>query len=214
MTNWVPNNGVVIDDGNQYQSVLYITSLSSVQNGMYQCNVNVSSDSYYVTETDTTSDAVIFNVSSKIYNECIQYQISHTDPMIENFSAMSTSILGLETSGQCPASDPYDNFTLTCTASKPTIVLSDLVISWIHNGTIRNGTVSTITTSDTTTVTNTLSYSTILPNDSGTYNCNVSLFLPDESIYMIEEITATIKCRCTIIMLHKLIAILYSSKCP
>ena len=73
MTNWVPNNGVVIDDGNQYQSVLYITSLSSVQDGMYQCNVNVSSDSYYVTEADTISDAVIFSVSSKIYNECTQY---------------------------------------------------------------------------------------------------------------------------------------------
>ena len=203
MTNWVPNNGVVIDDGKQYQSVLYITSLSSVQDGMYQCNVNVSSDSYYVTEADTTSDAVIFNVSSKIYNECTQYLISHTDPTIESFSVIPTSILGLETSRHCHASDPYDNFTLTCTASKPTIVISDLVLSWIHNGTIRNGTVSTIATSNTTTVTNTLSYSAILPNNSGTYNCNASLYLPDETIYIIEEITAFIKCKCTIIMLVK-----------
>ena len=214
MTNWVPNNGVVIDDGNQYQSVLYITSLSSVQDGMYLCNVNVSSDSYYVTEADTTSDAVIFNVSSKIYNECIQYQISHTDPMIENFSAMPTSILGLETSRHCPSSDPYDNFTLTCTASKPTIVLSDLILVWTHNGTIRNGTVSTITTSDTTTVTNTLSYSTTLPNNSGTYSCNASLYLPNKAIYNITEITATIKCKCTIIILFKLIVLLHSSKSP
>ena len=110
MTNWVANDQVIIDDVNvnQYQSVLYIKSLSSVQDGMYQCNVNVSSDSYYVTEADTTSDAVIFNVSSKIYNECTQYQISHTDSMIENFSAMPNSIMGLETSRHCPASDPYD----------------------------------------------------------------------------------------------------------
>ena len=139
---------------------------------------------------------------------------SHTDPTIESFSALPTSILGLQTSRHCPASDPYDDFTLTCTASKPTIVLSDLVISWIHNGTIRNGTVNTITTSDTTTVTNTLSYSTILPNNSGTYSCNASLYLPDKTIYIIEEITATIKCKCTIIMLCKLIVFFCSSKPP
>ena len=74
---------------------------------------------------------------------------------------------------------------------------------WTHNGIIRNGTVSTITTNNTTTVTNTLSYSAILPNNSGTYNCNASLYLPDETIYIIEEITAFIKCKCTIIMLVK-----------
>ena len=112
--------------------------------------------------------------------------------MIENFSAFSTSI-----KGSCLASDPY----VTCTASKPTIVLSDLILVWTHNGTIRNGTVSTITTSDTTTVTNTLSYSTTLPNNSGTYSCNASLYLPNKAIYNITEITATIKCKCTIIML-------------
>ena len=117
------------------------------------------------------------------------------------------SVLGLETS--CPAADPYDNFTLTCTASKPTIVLSDLILVWTHNETIRNGTVSTITTSDTTTVTNTLSYSTTLPNNSGTYSCNASLYLPDETINMIEGITAIIKCKCTIIMLLQLIVFLY-----
>ena len=103
-------------------------------------------------------------------------------------------VLGLETS--CPAADPYDNFTLTCTASKPTIVLSDLILVWTHNGTIRNGIVSTITTSDTTTVTNTLSYSTTLPNNSGTYSCNSSLYLPNKAIYNITEITAIIKCKC------------------
>ena len=114
------------------------------------------------------------------------------------------SILGLETSGHCPASDPYDNFMLTCTASKPTIVLSDLIlVMWTHNGTIRNGTISTAITSDTTTVTNTLSYSTILPNNSGTYSCNATLYVPDKPINIIEEITAIIKCKCAIIMFLK-----------
>ena len=129
-----------------------------------------------------------------IHHYTLHHQFSVTDPMIGNFSALPMSVLGLETS--CPASDPYDNFTLTCTASKPTIVLSDLILVWIHNGTIRNGTVSTITTSDTTTVTNTLSYSTTQLNDSGTYSCNASLYLPDETMYIIEEITAIIKCKC------------------
>ena len=131
--------------------------------------------------------------------------------MIRNFSALPMSVLGLEMS--CPASDPFDNFTLTCTASKPSIVLSDLILVWTHNGAIRNGTVGTITTSDTTTVTNTLSYSTTYHNNSGTYSCNASLYLPNKAIYNITEITAAIKCKCTIIMLQ-LIIFLYSSKSP
>ena len=121
-------------------------------------------------------------------------------------------VLGLETS--CPASDPYDNFTLTCTASKPTIVSSDLILVWTHNGTMRNGTVSTITTSDTTTVTNTLSYSTTLPNNSGTYSCNASLYLPNKAIYNITEITTIIKCKYTIIMLLQLIVFSIAQSLP
>ena len=70
MAEWVANNGVVINGVNQYQSVLYITSLSSVKDDMYQCKVNVNSASDYVTEADTTSDVIIFNVSSMFYNEC------------------------------------------------------------------------------------------------------------------------------------------------
>ena len=132
--------------------------------------------------------------------------------MIGSFSALPMSVLLLETS--CPASDPYDNFTLTCTASKPTIVLSDLILVWTRNGTMRNGTVSTITTSDTTTVTNTLSYSTTLPNNSGTYSCNASLYLPNKGIYNITEITATIKCKFTIIILLQLIVFFVALNLP
>ena len=196
-------NRVIIDNVNQYQSVLYFTSLSVQDGGMYQCSINVTSLSDYVTQADTTSNATTLTVTSKTHYT-LHHQFSLTDPMIGNFSAFSASIQGF-----CLASDPY----VTCTASKPTIILSDLILVWTHNGTIRNGTMSTITTSDTTTVTNTLSYSTIYHNDSGTYSCNASLYLPNKAIYNITEITATIKCKCTIIMLQ-LIIFLYSSKSP
>ena len=113
--------------------------------------------------------------------------------MIKNFSA--DSFLGLETS--CPDSDPYDNFTLICTATKQTIVIPNLVIAWTHNGTIETGTV-TITGENTmtTTVTNTLSFNTSRSSDSGTYRCTASIIIPDSTdITTSQESTVTIRCK-------------------
>ena len=62
-------NRVIIDNVNQYQSVLYFTSLSSLQDGRtYQCSVNVTSSSDYVTQADSTSNATSLTVTSKIHN--------------------------------------------------------------------------------------------------------------------------------------------------
>ena len=62
------NNRVIIDNVNQYQSVLYFTSLSVQDGGTYQCSVNVASLSDYVTQTDTTSNATTLIVTSKSHN--------------------------------------------------------------------------------------------------------------------------------------------------
>ena len=71
MTEWSPiimPNRVIIDNVNQYQSVLYFTSLSVQDGGTYQCSVNVTSLSDYVTQADTTSNATILIVTSKTHN--------------------------------------------------------------------------------------------------------------------------------------------------
>ena len=100
--------------------------------------------------------------------------------------------MGLEIS--CPDSDPYDNFTLTCTATKPTIVIPNLVITWTHNGTIETGTVTTTGGNMTTTVTNTLSFTTGRPSNSGTYRCTASITIPDSTdITTSEERAVTIR---------------------
>ena len=72
VTEWSPiiilNNRVIIDNVNQYQSVLYFTSLSVQDNGTYQCSVNVASSSDYVTQADSTSNATTLIVTSKTHN--------------------------------------------------------------------------------------------------------------------------------------------------
>ena len=111
------------------------------------------------------------------------------DPLIRDFSSYPNSFFGLETS--CSDSDPYDNFTLTCTATKPTIVIPNLVIAWTHNGTIETGTVTTAGGNMTTTVTNTLSFDSVTASDSGTYRCTASI---NSTIIMTSnETTVTIK---------------------
>ena len=120
--------------------------------------------------------------------------------MIGSFSAFPDSFMGLESS--CPDSDPYDNFTLTCTATKPTIVIPDLVLTWTHNGTMETGTVVT-TGTDTavTTVTNTLSFPTTTASDTGTYRCVARIDIPDSTTIMTsEESTAVLKRKCQCII--------------
>ena len=121
--------------------------------------------------------------------------LSLPDPIIGNFFASPDSFLGLETS--CLDSDPYDDFILTCTATKPTIVIPDLVLTWTHNGTIETGTVVT-TGTDTavTTVTNTLSFPTTMSSDTGTYRCVARIDIPDSTTIMTsEECTAVLRCK-------------------
>ena len=64
----MPNNRVIIDNVNQYQSVLYFTSLSVQDGGTYQCKVNVTSLSDYVTQAGSTSNAITLVVTSKTHN--------------------------------------------------------------------------------------------------------------------------------------------------
>ena len=72
MTEWSPiimsNNRVIIDNVNQYQSVLYFTSLSELDGRTYQCSVNVASSFDYVTQADTTSNTTTLIVTSKTHN--------------------------------------------------------------------------------------------------------------------------------------------------
>ena len=103
---------------------------------------------------------------------------------------MPDSFLGLETS--CPASDPYDKFTLVCTASKPSQVIPSLEVIWLHNGTIHQGVVTT--QNDDTFVTNTLSFPTSFANDSGTYTCIAKLtILESPDISLTENSTITLR---------------------
>ena len=112
------------------------------------------------------------------------------DPVIRNFIAMPDSFLGLETS--CPASDPYDSFTLVCTASKPSLVIPVLEVTWKHNGTVRQGVVTT--DNDDTFVTNTLILPTSFANDSGTYSCIAKLTIPESpDISLTENSTAILR---------------------
>ena len=78
--------------------------------------------------------------------------------------------MGLETS--CTDSDPYDNFTLTCTASKPALVLPDLEVLWFHNGTIMNG---GMTTTNDNTITSSLHVTATKTYMSSYYTCQVNL---------------------------------------
>ena len=92
------------------------------------------------------------------------------DPVISNFAIFPVSFMGLETS--CTDSDPYDNFTLTCTASKPALVLPDLEVIWYHNGTIMNG---GMTTTNDNTITSTLHVTATKTYMSSYYTCQVNL---------------------------------------
>ena len=111
----------------------------------------------------------------------------------------------METS--CTDSDPYDNFTLTCTASKPALVLPDLEVIWYHNGTVRNA-----VQNGNTYITNTINFPTSFANDSGTYTCVARLVIPESpNIIQTANTTITLICK-KLYQVIILVIILYSSK--
>ena len=119
----------------------------------------------------------------------IFYYFLFIDPVIGNFTTTPDRILKT----YCP---DLDNFTLVCTASKPALVIPNLEVIWLHNGTERQGVV-TYNNVDTYVI-NTLSFPKTFANDSGTYSCHAKLSIPDSSdISLIKNITVTLRCKCS-----------------
>ena len=75
----------------------------------------------------------------------------------------------------CPDSDHHDNFTLVCRARKPTVVLPELMVKWLHNDLMHADDVSI---SDNESV-NTLNVSNALVSYAGSYTCVASILIPD-----------------------------------
>ena len=126
--------------------------------------------------------------------ECFYYChiCFHADPVIRDFATRPDSFLGLVTT--CPDSDPFDNFTLVCTASKPALVIPALEVIWLHNGTVRQGVVTT--KYHDTYVMNTLSFPTSFANESGTYTCIAKINISEShDVILIENTTVTLRCK-------------------
>ena len=129
------------------------------------------------------------------------------DPAIGDFTDMPDSFLGLQKS--CSDSDPYDNFTLVCTASKPALVIPTLEVIWLHNGTEHQGVVTY--NSEGTYVINTLNFPKTFVNDSGTYSCLAKLFIPDSpDITLIKNINVILKCKWNFVNIALLFIYIYS----
>ena len=165
-------------DFNEYQSRIVFSTLSStMDSGVYTCDVSVTSDSdyLYVFDADNENDTTTFTV---------------INPVIGNFTAEPDNFLGLETS--CPASLEYDKFSLTCMASKPEIVIPDLEVFWLHNGVERTD--NREITNDGTFVVNTLNFMTSTADDTGNYTCVARIQIPySTTIQVSEESTVTIR---------------------
>ena len=112
-----------------------------------------------------------------------------TDPTIKNFTVSPQVVTGVEAG--CPDSEPYDNFTLVCSARKPALVIPQLEVTWLHNGTLQEG---NLTMDGGCLQTNTLHISSASVSDSGAYQCIARLSIPDSpEVNITKSSTVTIK---------------------
>ena len=99
------------------------------------------------------------------------------DPAITNFNVAPTMVAVVESA--CPESEPHDSFTLVCRAMKPSVVIPELMVQWLYNGSIRTGDVSV--TNNGTYVVNTLNVSNAQVSDAGLYQCVARIVILDSS---------------------------------
>ena len=112
-----------------------------------------------------------------------------TVPTIGEFSVSPLVFTGVEAG--CPYSEPYDNFTLVCSARKPALVIPQLEVTWLHNGTLQGG---NVTMGEGGLQTNTLHVSSASVSDSGTYQCIARISIPDSpEVNITKTSTVTIK---------------------
>ena len=91
----------------------------------------------------------------------------------------------------CPDSEPYDNFTLVCSARKPALVISQLEVTWLHDGILHGG---NVTMDGRGLQTNTLHVSSASVSDSGTYQCIAKISILDSpEVNITGSSTVTIK---------------------
>ena len=135
-----------------------------------------------------------------------------TDPTISGFNITPQLLVGLQYSMTCSDSDPHNHFTLTCTASRPSVVVIDMDITLYHNGTVRNGVMAV----NGNTYTNTLTISQADDSDSGNYSCQAVLNIPQSNVLTASDSsTISIKRKSIMRLFYKLFITSYkSSICP
>ena len=91
--------------------------------------------------------------------------------------------------------EPYNNLTLTCIITKPQSVVTDIALSWTHNGVSINDERYTVSSIGNT-VMSTIEFTNSSYNDSGVYNCQGSLHIPRSLLVnATNETSVVIKCK-------------------
>ena len=106
---------------------------------------------------------------------CCHIVLFSIDPPISNFTVAPTMVAVLEST--CPDSDPHDSFTLVCRARKPAVVIPQLMVQWLQNGSMRAGDLSV--SDNGAYVVNTLNDSEAEVSDAGLYQCVATIMIPD-----------------------------------
>ena len=104
--------------------------------------------------------------------------LSLSDPAITNFTVTPPYVAVLEST--CLDSQPHDSFTLVCTARKPSVVIPELGVQWLHNGMVRDvRDVVVMATDNGAFITNTLTVTDAQVSDTGLYQCVATIMIPD-----------------------------------
>ena len=176
---------------NHYQAQLVFTTLSSsVDTGLYTCTVSVNSlDSLlYVNDASNTANVVVQGESEYAVVTRV-HCFFHTAPKITNFTVTPHNVM--MTAG-CSDSD---NFTLVCSARKPALVVSQLRIIWLYNGTIQLNDSILTSVNDGMSLTSTFHISSVRTSHTGLYMCVASIAIQDSpNVNVNGSSTVTIKC--------------------
>lgn len=185
-----------VEGGSRYDALIQFSILSrSADSGNYMCISTVfpTDNTSYITNS-TKATSISFIITGIIILDNNLYSYIHINITFTTDPILTATVTPTVYSGKDIY--PFNMFSLSCTATKPSNVILPIQLSWYRNGIQLDGSVPGITiqeeeVNDGMEKFSSLNVTSALTSNSGLYTCNAAVSIPESDTVTTNQ-TATV----------------------